>query len=58
MLDKDMPKDPFEGDSSADLTAWGLHCRSMFTALTAAGFTQGQALEITSRVMCTLMGKM
>lgn len=57
MLDRNMPEDPFENDSSADLTQWGLNCRAMFTALTAAGFTQPQALEITGRVMAAMMAK-
>lgn len=53
-LESNLPPDPFEGEIP-DLTAWGGHCRSMYLGLLGSGFSEGQALEFTIRVMTAMM---
>ena len=55
--DPNMPPDPFNSDGTPDLTQWAANCRVMYTSLLAAEFKDTEALEITIRIMQSIMAK-
>lgn len=56
MNDGPMPPDPFSAQEDWTQTAAGLH--GFFAALVTAGFTEGQALHLTTTYLNTLLAVM